>query len=142
MVERCRLLGEDHRMAVVVVEHEGADAQSAGRCRDGRQGRERCQLRPEGVGHEVVAEQEGGIPEVFRAAGLFEQLLPRRRALAEHPEPEAPVVDVHLLRSPLLIRSPAHQIALTPTVGGSRRHPSEHRRGRSGCTLARQLGSG
>jgi hypothetical protein len=70
------------------------------------------------VGHEVVAEQEGGIPEVFRATALFEQLLPRCRALAEHPEPEAPVVDVHFVPSPLLIRSPADEIPLTPTRRG------------------------
>jgi hypothetical protein len=87
-VEGCRLLGEQHRMPPVVVEHQGADPQRPGGAGGGRQRDHRGELVAEGLAHESVAQQQGRVAEGLRPAGLGEQPVAGADPFAEHAEPE------------------------------------------------------
>jgi hypothetical protein len=87
-VEGCRLLGEQHRMPVVVVEHQSADPQCPGGASGGRQRDHRGELVTEGLAHEVVAQQQRGVAEGLCPTGLGEQSLAGADPFAEHAEPE------------------------------------------------------
>lgn len=84
------------RVPVVVVEGERADAKRARRRGGGHERDHRGELLAEGLADEVVAQEQGRVPERLRAAGLRHQLLARANVLADHAEPEPPPCHVPL----------------------------------------------
>ena len=72
-VQRGKVLGQDRRVAQVVVEHEAGDPQPLRGRGDRRHGRDRRRL-----GDEVVRDDEGVDPDRLSAAGGLGQLAPAR----------------------------------------------------------------
>lgn len=100
-IERCRLLGQHHRVPIVVVEHQAADPQGPGGTGGGHQRHQRRELIAERLSHEVVAQQQRRVAERFGSVGRVQQSLSAGDRFADHPEPErSSSVHAHLSTGP------------------------------------------
>jgi hypothetical protein len=117
------LLGQEHRVPVVVVQDQAADPQRLGRARGRRQRHQGSQLVAERLGHEMIAQQQGVVAERLGPAGGGHQPRPGADLLPDHPEPEPPPAVRHVGSHP------------PPGPAGCRAvaSPLQHRFGRAGC---------